>query len=135
MDTLKPYTFKDFLPAFLILTLTGWIGIMLVILLALPTLGPRWLFFFLGVIALSGTSLPIIYYLNKRFPSDPIVDKGIIIRQSIWVGVYGSTLVWLQMGRVLNSILAIVLAVALILIELLLRLWERSHWNPKAPLQ
>lgn len=135
MDTLKPYTFKDFLSAFLILTLTGWIGILLVILLALPTLGPRWLFFFLGVIALSGTSLPIIYYLNKRFPSDPIVDKGIIIRQSIWVGVYGSTLVWLQMGRVLNSILAIVLAVALILIELLLRLWERSHWNPKAPLQ
>ncbi len=131
MENKPSYTFKDFLPAILILSLSGWGGLALLILLAVPTIGPRWLFFFLGVLALTGTSLPIIYYFNKRFPSDPPVDKGVILRQAVWIGVYGSAVAWLQMGRVLNTGLAVILAGAFILIELLLRLWERSHWKPK----
>jgi hypothetical protein len=123
-------TFKDFLTAFLILFLTGWIGLVIIIFATLPTLGPRWLFFFLGVIALTGTALPITYFLNKRFPSTPPAEKYIIIRQAIWFGVYGSSLAWLQMGQVLNASLALILAGAFIVIELLLRVWERSHWKP-----
>ena len=131
MENKPSYTFKDFLPAILILSLSGWGGLALLILLAVPTIGPRWLFFFLGILALTGTSLPIIYYFNKRFPSEPPVDKGAILRQAIWIGIYGSAVAWLQMGRVLNTGLAVILAGAFILIELLLRLWERSHWKPK----
>jgi hypothetical protein len=123
-------TFKDFLTAFLILFLTGWTGLVIIIFTTLPTLGPRWLFFFLGVVALTGTAIPITYFLNKRFPSTPPAEKYIIIRQAIWFGVYGSSLAWLQMGQVLNSSLALILAGAFIVIELLLRLWERSHWKP-----
>ena len=123
-------TFKDYLTAFLILFLTGWIGLIITIFATLPTLGPRWLFFFLGVVALTGTAIPITYFLNKRFPSTPPAEKYIIIRQAIWFGVYGSSLAWLQMGQVLNSSLALILAGAFIVIELLLRLWERSHWKP-----
>jgi hypothetical protein len=123
-------TFKDYLTAFLILFLTGWIGLVIVIFVTLPTLGPRWLFFFLGVVALTGTAIPITYFLNKRFPSTPPAEKYIIIRQAIWFGVYGSSLAWLQMGQVLNTSLALILAGAFIVIELLLRLWERSHWKP-----
>jgi len=123
-------TFKDFLTAFLVLFLTGWIGLVIIIFATLPTLGPRWLFFFLGVIALTGTALPITYFLNKRFPSTPPAEKYIIIRQAIWFGVYGSSLAWLQMGQVLNTSLALILAGAFIVIELLLRVWERSHWKP-----
>ena len=131
MENKPSYTFKDFLPAILILSLGGWGGLALLILLAVPTIGPRWLFFFLSVLALTGTSLPIIYYFNKRFPSEPPVDKGAILRQAIWIGIYGSAVAWLQMGRVLNTGLAVIMASAFILIELLLRLWERSHWKPK----
>ena len=123
-------TFKDFLTAFLILFLTGWTGLVIIIFTTLPTLGPRWLFFFLGVVALTGTAIPITYFLNKRFPSTPPAEKYIIIRQAIWFGVYGSSLAWLQMGQVLNTSLALILAGAFIVIELLLRLWERSHWKP-----
>jgi hypothetical protein len=123
-------TFKDYLPAFLVLFLAGWIGLVIVIFVTLPTLGPRWLFFFLGVVALTGTAIPITYFLNKRFPSTPPAEKYIIIRQAIWFGVYGSSLAWLQMGQVLNTSLALILAGAFIVIELLLRLWERSHWKP-----
>ena len=131
MENKPSYTLKEFLPAILILSLSGWGGLLLIILLALPTIGPRWLFFFLGVLALTGISLPIVYYFNKRFPSDPPIDKRVILRQAIWIGVYGSAVAWLQMGRVLNTGLAVILAGAFILIELLLRLWERSHWKPK----
>ncbi len=134
MENQKPYTFKDFLPVFLILTLSGWIGLLVVVLIFLPLLGPRWLFFFFGVLALSGTTLPLVYYLNRRFPSDPLAEKSVIIRQSLWFGIYGSTIAWLQMGRVLNTGLALILAGAFILIELFLRLLERSRWKPKAPL-
>jgi hypothetical protein len=83
------------------------------------------------VIALTGPAIPITYYLNKRFPSNPPVEGLVIIRQALWVGVFGSTLTWLQLGRVLTPALALILAGVFILIEFLLRLFERSRWNPK----
>ncbi len=54
-----------------------------------------------------------------------------VLRQAIWVGIYGSILAWLQLGRVLTSTWVVVLAVVLIAVESLLRLWERSRWKPK----
>lgn len=133
METLKHHSFKEFLPSFLILTLFGWIGLILVIILLLPTLGPRWLFYFFLILAISGSIMPVVYYLNKRFPSNPLAEKTVIIRQSIWFGAFAATITWLQMGRVLNTALGLILAGAFILIELLLRLWERSHWKTEAP--
>lgn len=126
----QPSFVKTFLPLALVLTLIGWGGIWIVISGTLPTLGPRWLFFFLGVIALTGPALPITYYLNHRFPSSPPVDGMVIVRQALWVGVFGSTLTWLQLGRVLTPALALILAGVFVLIEFLLRLFERSRWNP-----
>jgi hypothetical protein len=123
--------FRIFLPLAVILTLLGGIGLFILIQSTLPTLGPRWLFFFLGVLTLTGLSLPLIFFLNMRFPSDPPVDGMVILRQALWVGVFGSTVAWLQLGRVLTGGLAIILAAAFVLIEFLLRLFEKSRWNPK----
>jgi len=120
----------SFLPLSIILTVTGWLGLFIVLRYTVPTLGPRWLFFFLGVLALTGPAIPIVYFLNKRFPSDPPVEDMVILRQSLWVGVFGSTVAWLQLGRVLTSGLALILAAVFVLIEFLLRLFERSRWNP-----
>lgn len=119
------------LPLSLVLTFVGWLGLFLVIRATVPTLAPRWLFFFLGVLALTGPALPLIYFLNKRFPSDPPVDDMVIMRQALWVGVFGSTVAWLQLGRVFTPGLALILAAVFALIEFLLRLFERSHWKPK----
>lgn len=44
--------------------------------------------------------------------------------------MFASMLAWLQMGRVLNAGLVLVLALGLILVEFLLRLGERSTWSP-----
>ncbi len=114
----------------LFLFVLGWGGLGLVTYYTLPTLGPRWLFFFLVVLALTGTGLPIVYFLNKRFPTRPPVGGEVIIRQALWIGIYASLITWLQMGRVLTPMLAAILFAAFILIEGLLRLFERSRWRP-----
>jgi hypothetical protein len=54
----------------------------------------------------------------------------VIVRQSLWFAIYTATLIWLQIGRVLNPALAILLAIGFILIEFLLRLSEKSQWKP-----
>lgn len=113
------------------LSVIGWGGLILLFFMALPTLGPRWLFFFLFTLALSGTALPVAYFLNRRFPSDPAVDGGVVLREGMWAGVYASLLAWLQMGRVLTLGLAFVLAMGLVVIEFLLRMGERSQWTPE----
>jgi len=82
------------------------------------------------VLALTGTVMPAVAFLNRRFPSLPPPTPQVILRQSLWIGIYVPTLAWLQIGRVLNLAVAGLLAVCLILIELLLRLRERSQWKP-----
>ncbi len=114
----------------ILLALIGLGGLAWLILGTLPTLGYRWLFFFFATLAACGTALPVMYFLNRRFPSTPPADGQVIIRQSIWFGVYIGLLVWLQLGRVLTLPIAIFIAAGLIVIELLLRMWEKSRWKP-----
>lgn len=118
------------LPASTILMLAGWGGLIYVIRDSLPTLGPRWLFFFLLVLALTGTSLPIVTFLNRRFPTSPPPKRGAVLREAIFVGLYFSLLAWLQLGRALTTAMAIFLATGFLLLELLIRLWTLSRWSP-----
>jgi hypothetical protein len=110
--------------------LTGWMGLWAVTEFTEPNGGTRWLLFFAMVLALTGTILPGMAYLNRRFPSIPPPDSLVILRQALWVGIYIPTLAWLQIGRVLTPALALLLAIGLILIEWLLRMRERSQWRP-----
>lgn len=130
MDRQNSPSVSSFLPTAVILGLAGWGGLFFVLNFTLPTVGPRWLFFFLGVLALTGTALPVVAFLNRRFPSEPPATPSVILRQSIWLGIYFPTLAWLQMGRVLTPALALLLALGLAVIEWLLRLRERSQWIP-----
>jgi len=128
-DNLSPSA-KSFIPTAVILIIVGWGGLIYLFQNTLPTVGPRWLFFFLAVLALTGTVLPAVAFLNRRFHSTPPATTGVILRQSIWIGIYFPTLAWLQIGRTLTPALAFLLAVGLVLVEILLRMRERSQWNP-----
>ncbi len=119
----------SFLPASILLGAFGWAGIITVVLLTTPQGGTRWAFFFFGIIAITATFLPVMAYLNLRFPSDPPVSHWVIVRQSLWIGIYVPTLAWLQIGRVLTLPMALLFAAGLILIEVLLRLRERSQFK------
>jgi hypothetical protein len=127
----SPPAVRSFLPAALILMLLGWGGIAYLWTQTQPLLGPRWAFYFTSVLAFTGTALPIVAYLNRRFPSKPPPSNLVIVRQAIWVGIYFPTLLWLRIPRVVSLPLALLLAAGLILIEFLLRLRERSQWKPE----
>lgn len=120
-----------FLLLALFLAVLGWGGLAALLYLSLPTLGPRWLFFFLVVVALTGTILPVVYFLNRRFPAKPPVEPSVLIRQALWVGIYGSALAWLQLGRMVTTTAAVVLALVFILVEGVIRMRERARWRPK----
>jgi hypothetical protein len=116
-----------------ILAGSGFLGLVILIFATLPTLGPRWLFFFFLTLLAIGVSLPLIHFLHRRFPSEPQVNTGILLRQAIWVGVYVDLLVWLQLGRALDTARAVFIAIGLIVIEFLLRMRERSEFQPPKP--
>jgi hypothetical protein len=73
-------------------------------------------FMFLGLIA--GT-VPISAFLNHRFSKPDWLerDKIRLVRQGVWVGLFGVLLAYLQLVRALNWTIAAVLAGVFVFIE------------------
>ena len=125
----KSPSFKAFLPTIVILNLIGWVGLAVLMTSIRPTPWPRWLFFVLVVVAFSGAALPATVYLNHRFPSKPPATAQVMVRQALWVGIFVATLVWLNVGGVLDFGLAMIFFTGFAAIEVFLRIWERSRWR------
>ena len=121
---------RSTLPAALLLAIIGWVGLAYLFIFTLPTLWPRWLFFFLSVLAITGIFLPVAAFLNLRFPTQPLATQNTLLREAALVGIYFASLAWLQLGRVLTLPLILLLAFGLVLIEFLIRLREKSRWEP-----
>jgi len=130
MDTQTSPPVRTFLMSAILFMILGWGGLYLLLTYTTPSGGARWAFFFAGVLAFTGTALPLVAFLNRRFPSIPPPSTTVVLRQALWIGIYFPTLVWLQIGRVLNPFIALLLAVGFALIEWLLRMRERSQWRP-----
>ena len=130
MGTMSP--FRQYLLSSLFLMAVGWGGLaMLIFIFEVPPLvWARWGFFALWFTALTGTALPIVYFLNLRFPSHPPAESNAIVRQAMWVGFYGSTLAWFQLGHLMTLWVWMGLAGGLIAIESLIRWRERARWRP-----
>jgi len=109
-----------------LMAVAGWIGLWLLITTSLPTAFPRWLFFVFLYLAVTGTVLPFVRFLNMRFtsPESGPPSVGVILRQSIWVGLFVVACAWLQIPRVLTPVIAIALGVSLVVIEWLLHMRE-----------
>ena len=122
--------YKTYLLSSLVLMLVGWGGLYYIITQTLPYVWFRWGFFALVLLALTGTVLPIVYFFHKRFPAEKPAEPNVVVRQAMWFGVYGATLAWLQLGRLVTVYVILGLAGGLIAIEYFIRLRERSHWKP-----
>ena len=122
--------YKTYLLSAFVLILLGWGGLFLLITQTQPYVWSRWGFFVLVLMGLTGLFLPIVYFFHRRFPDDPPADANVIVRQAMWFGIYGATLAWLQLGRLVTVYVILGLAGGLIAIEYFLRLRERSHWAP-----
>lgn len=130
MDRSQYPPFRPILITSLSLLGVGIVGLVVLFSLTVPTLGPRWLLFFLVTLAGSGLALPGAYFLNLRFPSTPPADANILIREALWVGLYLDLVIWLQFGKVLNFALGVLLMAGFAVIEFLLRLRERNRFIP-----
>ena len=122
--------FKPFGISALVLIIVGWVGLYFLITQTLPNVWPRWGFFVLVLMAVTGTVLPIVYFFHRRFTDEKPADANVIIRQALWFGVYGATLAWLQLGRLVTVYVILGLAGGLTAIEYFTRLREKSHWKP-----
>jgi hypothetical protein len=87
-------------------------------------------YFFLALwLAVTGTTLPLIWVVHRRFGP---ADTGqtwhscwVLLRQATWAGIWAVGCAWLQMHNVLNWAMALLLLVVLILLEALLYTrWE-----------
>jgi hypothetical protein len=126
----KQITFRNYLLSTLALILFGWGGIAALFYFSLPFVWARWGFFVLGIMALTGTALPVVYFFHRRFPTEPLAESNVIVRQALWVGVYAATLAWLQLGRLVTLYVILGLAGGLIAIEYFIRLREKANRNP-----
>jgi len=126
----EPLPFKPFGISALLLMLLGWGGLFAVTYLSVPMVWFRWGFFALLILALTGTVLPVVYFFHRRFPADPPAEANVLVRQAVWFGVYGATLAWLQLGRLVTVYVILGLAGGILAIEYFIRLRERSRWRP-----
>ena len=112
------------------LMFVGWGGMLALLLFTVPTVDARWMFFLLALSALTGTAIPFIIFLSKRFGKIPI-SVNVLMRRAIWVGVIGCILSWLQLGRALTWTISLLIVTVIVGIEWLIEIRERSLWNPE----
>jgi hypothetical protein len=86
------------------------------------------MFFFLWTLAVTGTALPFIWVLHRRFDPSPVSGR-VLLRQSLLVGLLAGTCMWLQINRTLTLPLVLLLAIGLGGAESLVRAVERSTWR------
>lgn len=127
-DSSSP-TYRSALIAGLVLALAGALGLLLLLTTSLPTVGPRWLFFFLLTMAATGVALPFAWLLNVRFSRRRSPAPGVLVREALLLALYVDIVVWLQVNRSLSLPVALLLGVGLATLEWFLRLLERSAWK------
>jgi hypothetical protein len=115
--------------AALVMIVGGWGGLYALVTSTLPRVAERWLFFMLLQVAVTGTVLPFVRYLNLRFTplSLPVPPGGVLVRQSVWAGLFVVTCAWLQIPRVLNPTIAFFLGLVFVVIEVFLRSREIAN--------
>lgn len=105
------------------LIVAGWGGLYVLVTTQIPRVGQRWLFFVLLQVAVAGTVMPFLRYINLRLTPETrlIPPSGVIVREAVWFGLFVVTCAWLQIPRVLTLPTMFFLALAFIVIELFLR--------------
>jgi hypothetical protein len=114
----------------LVLALVGWGGLAVLVQQHYPRIGGElWLFFVLLMIAVCGTVIPFVRYLNVRFtPLDAeLPPVGVMVRQAVWVGLFVVTNAWLLIPRLLNVPLVLFIGGLFVVVELFLRSRERRE--------
>jgi hypothetical protein len=76
--------------------------------------------------AVTGLVLPLVYYLNRRFGQVAAPRFLSVLRQSMWIGMWVSFCVWLQMNRSLGLAVTLLVAAVFVMFEFLLQIRTRA---------
>lgn len=119
------------LVAALVMAVSGWWGMYMLVTQTVPRVGQRWAFFILLQIAVTGTVVPFFLFLNVRFTpvNRAIPASGVVLRQSVWLGLFVVTCAWLQIPRALTWSVVFFLVIIFTMLEFFLRLRERNTDN------
>jgi FtsH-binding integral membrane protein len=109
------------------LTTAGVLGLV-AILNTRPNVVERWAFFLLLHFLVTGLAIPLVRYVNVRLtPSDGFAAPGgVIVRQSVWIGLFVVICAWLQMQRGLSVPIAFFISLVFAVLEGFLRTREIS---------
>jgi len=78
--------------------------------------------FLAGVLIIStGLALPLAFVLNQRFGKSETLHFLVVLRQAMWVGLWVSFCVWLQMNRTLGWGVALLVAAVFAVVKMLLQ--------------
>ena len=111
------------------LMIVGWGGLYLLISTSKPRIGAElWAFFVLLQLGVTGATIPLVRYLNVRLTlaQDEPAPGGVIIRQSVWIGLFVVLCAWLQILRALSAPIGFFLALVFVVLEVFLRSREKS---------
>lgn len=126
----RPPDHVGVLIASLLMMIIGWGGLIQLIMTTRPRIGGEmWLFFLLLQLAITGTAIPIVRYFNVRFTPVhvEVPPGGVIVRQSIWVGLLFVTYAWLLIPRALSLPIAFFLILVFVVIEIFIRSRELAN--------
>ena len=101
----------------------GWIGLVVLIPNSEPSVVERWSFFLLLHLGITGTLIPVVRYFNVRL-SEVAPPGGVIVRQSVWLGLYIVIIAWLQMQRGLTLPVAFFVGLVFVVLEIFIRTRE-----------
>lgn len=128
--TSRPPDHVGVLIASILMMIVSWGGLIQLILTTRPRIGGEmWLFFMLLQLAITGTAIPIVRYFNVRFTPVhvEVPPGGVIVRQSVWVGLLFVTYTWLLIPRALSVPVAFFLILVFVVIEIFIRSRELAN--------
>jgi hypothetical protein len=125
---------RRWMPYAVLVALLAWAGLWGVIQLPITDASTA-IFFVLLFIAITGTAMPPVAYLNARFGQvdSQRVHRVRFIRQSIWMGTFVVIAGWLQTRRILTVTLALILLAVLALTETFLITREAPPTSDERP--
>lgn len=100
----------------------GWVLIYQIVRFTEPRALNQWLFFIALYAAVTGTVIPVLWALNRRFA--PLTHGVVILREGLWCGLIVVLAMWLQKLRALTPIMLIFLVLGILAVELFLRVRE-----------
>ena len=78
------------------------------------------------LVSVVGLMLPVANFLNKRFSQGETSSSLVVLRQAMWVAIWASFCMWLQINRAFGWGVAILVAAVFFVLEVMLQVRTKA---------